>query len=218
MSLRTRSPSVLSGAAFLGLTFLATIAATAQGQGRNEPPTGQEIAEKAKSGALNRANAFTHTRGSKHFTFTPADYTLLKDKKGRAEEGVFGGTLTIPTVSANGLPPGQYNLFLAKVRGDWFVYAESNGQIAKAEKVTGRPKDLLESASNPSSAGSDKPHGPSAPGVGSSYADPGASLRSFELVFPMEGAIPYTLCFYSCWWYFGAVQCGDECEARYPLR
>jgi hypothetical protein len=200
----------------MGLAFWATTATTVQGQGRNDAPTGKEIAEKAKSGALDRSAAFTHTKGDKHFTFTPVDHKSHEGKKGEVEAGVFGGTLTTET-TGSGLPPGQYNLFLAKVRGDWYVYAESNGQIVKTEKVTGHPKELLESGtSGPGSAAPDKTHGPSAPDLASLYSNPRVAGLSGELVVPWN-FVPYTMCFYACWWTYEGYFCGRDCEARYPF-
>jgi hypothetical protein len=107
---------------------------------RDKAPTGKEISEKAKAARLDTGNKGEGEKGGKKSTLTPAHLGHLKSADD-LEEGQFIGVLEteIPGDRA-GLPPGKYNLFIAKVGGDWQVYAESGGEVvAEAASVVERP-------------------------------------------------------------------------------
>ena len=124
-----------SVALLIGLSsVLAAQPALAQGDaakvpaGRSNPPTGVEIAAAARASTLDGANAITATLLGKPFKFTPAQAR----PKTIPDAGVFLGVLENGAMGdETGLPPGKYNLFAARVGGQWKGYAESNGQIAR---------------------------------------------------------------------------------------
>lgn len=111
-----------------------------------EKPTGKSISEKAKAAKLRTEDATTHDKGGKKIKLTPADLGHLKSPE-ELEEGQFIGLLETEVAGdKSGLPPGTYNMFLAKEGGDWHVYAESGGTIvAEAASVVERkdtPKNM----------------------------------------------------------------------------
>lgn len=102
-----------------------------QGDARTTPPTGTEIAAAAKASRLDAANAATGVFQGKSMKFTPAQGrkdARLED----LEAGAFAGVMeTEATGDETGLPPGRYNVMIAKVGGQWKAYAESNGKIVR---------------------------------------------------------------------------------------
>ena len=92
---------------------------------RVTPPSGAEIAAAARAAALDVANATTATLSGKSFRFTPA--------RGNASGNeAFAGVLEngAPGVRT-GLPTGRYNVYVARVNGQWKAFAESGGQIVR---------------------------------------------------------------------------------------
>jgi hypothetical protein len=111
---------------------------------RKSPPSGSEIREKARGKKLDTAKKRTGEKGGKKSTLTPARLDHVKGVE-ELEQGDFVGMLDteIPGDKSD-LPPGEYNLFLAKVGNDRQVYAESDGEIvAQAASVVER-KDTPE--------------------------------------------------------------------------
>jgi hypothetical protein len=112
---------------------------------RKEPPTGKEISDKAKNAKFDKDGAGMAEKDGKKVTVTPADLSDVKAEKD-LEDGAVIGQLETET-DAGKLPPGKYNLFAAKVNGEWHVYAEAGGKLAgeakkvKMEKMekTGKP-------------------------------------------------------------------------------
>jgi hypothetical protein len=107
---------------------------------RDKAPNGKEIAEKAKKAKLDKSKESVGEKGGKKSKLTPAQLDHLSGPED-LEEGQFIGVLDteVPGDRA-GLPPGEYNMFIAKVGGDWKVYAESDGEIV-AEAVNVRERD-----------------------------------------------------------------------------
>lgn len=105
--------------------------------GRQLPPTGAEIASAARAVTLDHAVAAGATMFSRPFRFTPARL------KGPLEEGAVIGVLENGAEGdETGLPPGKYNLYTAKVAGQWKTYAEAGGRIAsEAIRTTVSPTD-----------------------------------------------------------------------------
>jgi hypothetical protein len=113
---------------------------------RDKAPTAEEIGEKAKKAKLDKSKESVGEKGGKKSKLTPARLDHLEDQQD-LEEGQFIGVLeTEVPGDRSGLPPGKYNMFIAKVGNDWQVYAESGGEIvAEAANVTERkdtPKDM----------------------------------------------------------------------------
>lgn len=106
---------------------------------RDKAPNGQEIREKARSAKLDKANSGVGEKGGKKATLTPARLDHVK-KREDLEEGQFIGVLDTEIAGDRaGLAPGTYNMFIAKVGGDWHVYAESDGKVvAEAASVEER--------------------------------------------------------------------------------
>jgi len=101
-----------------------------------ERPKGEDIANKAKKATLEKDRAATGTHEKKKCTFIPADLSHIKTEK-ELENGHFIGQMNTELPGdLTKLPPGKYNLYLAKVKGEWHVYAESGGKIVEqAHKV-----------------------------------------------------------------------------------
>jgi hypothetical protein len=96
---------------------------------RDKAPTGPEIKEKAKSAELDSSKAGVGQKGGKTAKLVPAKLHHLKDVK-ELEDGQFIGVLETEIEGDRaGLPPGTYDVFVAKVKGDWNVYFESGGQV-----------------------------------------------------------------------------------------
>jgi len=102
---------------------------------RKQAPTGSEINEKGRQANLDVDNAST----GENCKYTPTRLDAVRSLTD-LENGQVIGVLETETVSdKTSLPPGKYNLFLAKVGGRWHVYAESGGNIvAEAYSVTER--------------------------------------------------------------------------------
>jgi hypothetical protein len=100
-----------------------------KGKGR-----GKEIADKAKGAKLNKGREATAKKDGKRVTFTPADLGKLKSEKDLEGGQVVGHLDTELPGDESGLPPGKYNLLLAKEGGKWVVHAESGGQVAGTAK------------------------------------------------------------------------------------
>ena len=102
-----------------------------KGKGR-----GKEIAEKAKAAKLDKGRQASGKKDGKRITFTPAEIGKLKAEKDLEAGHVVGHLDTEAAGDESGLPPGKYNLLLAKEGGKWVVHAESGGQ------VVGQAKDV----------------------------------------------------------------------------
>ena len=113
---------------------------------RDKAPTGKEISDKARAGSLDTTKRSTGEKAGKKSTLTPAHLGHVK-KIEDLEDGQFIGVLDTEIAGdrAN-LPPGKYNMFIAKVGGDWQVHFESGGDIvAEAASVVERkdtPKEM----------------------------------------------------------------------------
>ena len=111
--------------AALGTTSVSAQRSDAKAAERVAPPSGAEIAAAARAAALDVANAASATLSGKSFRFTPA--------RGNASGSeAFAGVLEngAPGVKT-GLPAGRYNLYVARVNGQWKAFAESGGQIVR---------------------------------------------------------------------------------------
>lgn len=108
-------------------------------------PTALDIGNKAKAAKLDTANAATATKGGKKIKLTPAHLDNLKSIADLEQGQPIGVLETEVAGDKANLPPGTYNMFIAKVDNKWHVYAESNGKIvAEAASVVERkdkPKD-----------------------------------------------------------------------------
>lgn len=105
---------------------------------RQSPPTGSEIAEKARQHRFD-PNKSVEVRRDKdkvrvRFTQTQFDRDVRKDE---IEDGIVLGRVEADTGdNPIKLRPGKYHLFLAKVGDTWKGYAEINGHIAiEAKRV-----------------------------------------------------------------------------------
>jgi hypothetical protein len=109
---------------------------------RDKAPTGDEIREKAKKAKLDKGKEAVGEKNGKKSKLTPAQLDDV-DRVEDLEDGQFIGELDTEVEGDRaGLPPGKYNMFIAKVEGDWKVYAESDGEIvAEAVNVTERDDD-----------------------------------------------------------------------------
>ena len=115
----------------IGVALLALIVAhpsSAQRGPRADKPTGAEIALKARSARLDRANAGKGEFQGKPITFTPA---LLAPRADLAGGQVIGVLENEVTGDETGLPPGKYNVFAARLEDGWHVYAEANGEVVR---------------------------------------------------------------------------------------
>ncbi|HEU4721891.1 MAG TPA: Ig-like domain-containing protein [Gemmatimonadaceae bacterium] len=101
---------------------------------RAEKPTGAEIALKARTMRLDRANAGLGEFQGKRISFTPA---VLDPRADLAAGQVIGLLENDVEGDETGLPPGRYNVFAVQLPDGWHVYAESGGQIVReALRVT----------------------------------------------------------------------------------
>lgn len=103
---------------------------------RQNPPTGSEIATKARQLRFNTEKSVEKTRDKDkarvRFTQTLFDREIRKDE---IEEGIIIGRVEAdPGEAHTKLRPGKYHLFLAKVGDTWKGYAELNGDIAVEAK------------------------------------------------------------------------------------
>ena len=98
-------------------------------------PTGKEIAEKSKHVKFDEEKAVKEIKEGKEIKFKPVKLKLEKIED--LEEGQIIGELEHEFDKTEGkLPPGKYNLYVAKVDGEWTSYAESDGEIkAESKKV-----------------------------------------------------------------------------------
>lgn len=98
-------------------------------------PTGKEIAEKRKTVKFDEEKAVKEIKEGKEIKFKPAKLKLEKIED--LEEGQIIGELEHEFEEREGkLPPGKYNIYLAKVDEEWVSYAESDGKIkAETKKV-----------------------------------------------------------------------------------
>lgn len=123
-----------------GLLSLFAVPASAQ---RVERPTGQEVSQRTAQAKLRAESALTAEESEASFKFIPADLRV----KGVAalEGGAVIGILEVTEKSGGGRR--RYNLFLAKTRGQWRLYIESEkkivGEIERVEvkEVAELPKD-----------------------------------------------------------------------------
>ena len=120
-----RSNSVLI--ATLSILIIAAVAGPAAAQ-RHGPPTGAEIALKARTARFSAANAGVGTFQGKTMKLTPAVLDGVTPDELKAGQ-VLGVMENGAAGDETGLPPGRYNLFVAFVDGQWRGYAESEGRI-----------------------------------------------------------------------------------------
>ncbi|MFN2566413.1 MAG: hypothetical protein ABR499_15565 [Gemmatimonadaceae bacterium] len=230
-----RTGQLLRLTAAVVASVVSTFPSSAEAQGRRTAPSGQEIAEKAKSATLVRSKALYRQHRGKRFSFTPADI----DPSSPIEPGVVGGVLEHDfAFREDGLTQGRYNMFLAKIDGEWRVYAESNGEIATSYKVHLALSKLLDARhGSQNSRGMERSAllDPRKPGISfvsfrpvrsgdlsarsvkrcRYAADSRSARRESALLWAL---VPYTVCYYACvaatgWW----LPCGESCEARYPF-
>jgi hypothetical protein len=102
---------------------------------RKEKPTGKEIKEKSKKSKLDKKDTVEEKKEGKKVKFTPNKLEL--ESMEMLEEGHIVGVLEHEFGEKEGtLPPGKYNIYVAKVNGEWQGFAESDGKIkAEASKV-----------------------------------------------------------------------------------
>ena len=116
--------------AILLLTLL-TVVAYAKGK-----PSGGDIAAKAKGAKLDKARGVNaKSKKGKTVKFTPV--ATAKAKMSAQEGGHYIGTIDSQfVVSTAKLQPGTYNLYGAKVDGNWTVFFESGGKVVGESKMT----------------------------------------------------------------------------------
>lgn len=124
-------------ALLLSLSFIFVPAAFAA---RRSAPTGKEISDKAKATKFDTANATTGVKAGKKVKFTPARMDRNKKIQDLENGEVVGLLETELKGDETPLPPGRYNVFLAKVGNNWRAYAESGGKIV-AEGVRVRVEE-----------------------------------------------------------------------------
>jgi hypothetical protein len=226
--MRTQSPVLTA------IWALALAAAPCAAQGRPAAPTSTEIADKASKASLDRGRSQTRSHAGKRVTYTPSIDANVNSKRD-AEPGVFAGVLETEVAGGEGrLEPGRYNLFLAKVRGDWYVHTETGGVIVRVDKVQGRIRDMLEGGdASPGGGGAGamtdagamddggapgaRAHGPQRGALPDRRTTSCAHLSraSGTMMWPL---VPYTACYYACAAATGEWgNCGGWCEAKYPL-
>jgi hypothetical protein len=113
---------------------------------RKAAPTGQEIAGKAKAAKLDIANSTTAVVQGRKIKVTPAN-----PARAQLADGEMVGVLdTELKGDETNLPPGKYNLFVAKVGEKWHCYAEQDGKIIEEavgvtvdEKKPGPKKPMI---------------------------------------------------------------------------
>lgn len=104
---------------------------------KTQEPVGREIAEKARGIRLDEKRSVHGKKGGKKAKFTAADLTHVKTLDDMEEGQVIGVLDTELEGDETRLPSGKYNVFVAKVNGDWHGYAESGGRVvAKAARAT----------------------------------------------------------------------------------
>lgn len=104
---------------------------------RTQKPKGKEIAQKAREMKLDKNKSAHGEKHGKSIKFTGTKLPLLNSLEELEEGQVVGVLETELGGDETPLPPGKFNLFLAKVNGDWHVYAESDGEIrGEAKRVT----------------------------------------------------------------------------------
>ena len=114
---------------------------------RAEKPTGAEIALKARTARLDRANAGNGEFQGKPITFTPA---LLDPRADLAAGHVIGVLENDVAGDETGLPAGRYNVFAAQLADGWHVYAEAGGEIVReALRVTVTARKGVEAEKKP---------------------------------------------------------------------
>jgi uncharacterized protein YjdB len=102
---------------------------SAQRGPRPAPPSGREIAERARAAKLDRENTGVGEFQGKRISLVPADPSGVRSAAELEAGQVIGVMENEVAGDETGLPPGRYNLFLAKLADGWHVYAESGGEI-----------------------------------------------------------------------------------------
>jgi|GEM_PF-2021967 len=113
--------------ATLPILIIAAVAGPTAAQ-RRGPPTGAEIALKARMARFSAANAGVATFQGKIMKLTPAVLDGITPDELKAGQ-ILGVMENGAAGDETGLPPGRYNLFVAYVDGQWRGYAESGGKI-----------------------------------------------------------------------------------------
>ena len=103
---------------------------------RKDKPTGKEISEKSKKIKLNEEEAIEEKKEGKKVKFTP-NISKVESME-ELEDGFIVGVFEHEfEAKEKTLPPGKYNVFIAKVNGEWQGFAESDGIIkGEAAKVS----------------------------------------------------------------------------------
>lgn len=100
---------------------------------RKDKPSGNEVAQKAKSTKFFSEHSTTAKKEGKRVKVIPADLRHVKEEE--LEQGQVIGLLeTELDEQTTGLPPGQYNLFMTRVDDQWQVLAESAATIVAEAK------------------------------------------------------------------------------------
>lgn len=129
------------------LLFCFMVSSTWAG-GRQGIPTSKEVSERSKGATFDSANAATAEHNGKKFKFTPAKQGKNM-KQTDVEDGCIVGVVENGFTDIS-MPPGIYNIYMAKVANQWKAYAVQDGTgniVAEAKNVSenkgsgpGKPK------------------------------------------------------------------------------
>lgn len=98
------------------------------GGSRDSAPSAAEMSALAKTIGVNRANAGSAVLHGKPMKLSPANRPGRKNVAGVGYVGLMENGLA---GDETGLPAGQYDVFVANVKGSWVGYAVSNGQVVR---------------------------------------------------------------------------------------
>ena len=110
--------------------WILTLAAPAYAD-LSSAPTGSQIAALAKRTQFNHQAAHSPRAGVR---VTPALPSAQPLANGRVM-----AILQNEVVLSPGLPPGQYHLYLARIRGTWRTFAVADGRIVAESDPSGSP-------------------------------------------------------------------------------
>ena len=102
--------------------------AAVSGASRDSAPSAAEMSALARATGVNKANAGSAVLHGKAMKLTPANRPGDKNLAGVGYLGVLENGLA---GDETGLPAGQYDVFVANVKGSWVGYAVSNGQVVR---------------------------------------------------------------------------------------
>jgi hypothetical protein len=121
-------------ALFLVISCILGPSTFAQSGGR---PNGGEIAIKAKEVKFDSSNIATAKVDGKTLSVTPVDFGERKVTEENLANGqVIGLLRTELQGKKRFLPPGMYNLYVAKVKDRWYLYAEAGGKIVSKGRAS----------------------------------------------------------------------------------